>query len=124
MYSFTESDNLSSLEEKIVSGKEVTSMYFKCIVALKEDDKHFGTAAFISEKHLVTAAECLRGFFTCENPDFKKFYAWVDSYDLFYEGKKYHFEQVEIHEGYDFETRFPAANIGVITVHIQYIFIL
>ena len=115
-YFITESNNLAPPEGKIGIGKVVKVKSMRYIVALKENDEHFGTAFFISQKHVLTAAECLRRFFTCGNSDFPHVYAWVGSNDLMRGGEKYYFDQVEAHKGYDYNKRIPLNNIGLITV--------
>ena len=70
----------------------------------------------ISSNHILTTAQCLFEFFTCEIPDFSRNFALAGTMNLTAGIFKYYYEQVEVHKDYDFYLANPNNDIGLITV--------
>ena len=116
---FSEPNYSSALKEKILTG-ESDKVYKKTFVAaLVHNNEHYGTAFFITNSILLTAASRLEKFFICEDVDFNDFWAYVGTHVLFHHGKRYYFAYVEVHKDYDFETKLPHYDIGAIKVHYR-----
>ena len=114
----TESTHPSSLEEKLCRGNPGDLITF--LAALYENEVHYCSGALISPIHVLTAAQCLEGFFNCAYPIFENYYAVIASLYLNEEGIQFYFEQVEVHQDYNFENdKLIDDNIGLITVLIK-----
>ena len=75
----------------------------------------FGTGFLISEKHILTAATHLVGFFREPRADIREHIA-IFGTEHFITNIQYPFIQVEIHGDFDFSGIRIDHNIGVITV--------
>ena len=117
MVFFIEYNYSLPIEEKTLEVEEVQFGYKIYIASFRHNGTHLCTGILVSEKHVLTAAQCLNEFFIHEQiPSFKEYSILLEDVDKL-TTTLHSIEQVEVHSRYipNDPTSF-LYDIGVITV--------
>ena len=88
------------------------------MAALYESQLLFCTGILVSDKHVLTAATCLKNFIDDSNIDFMNYHAKLGYFNIYKSDEKYSFKGVKVHENYNLTNEHLHDNIGIITVLI------
>ena len=113
---FTGYNNTSPLVGKLFGGIPIQNRCKKCVGSLVHNENHFCTVFLISEKHVLTAAQCLKEFLIHkEIPDFMEYAVFFG--DINKPDKQPHFfEQLDVHSNYDPHKPKSSQDLGLLTV--------
>ncbi|XP_001607047.2 chymotrypsin-1 [Nasonia vitripennis] len=84
--------------EKIVGGENANINDYPYQVSLRKSGKHFCGGSIISEKHIMTAAHCVRGIMASPFSDISVFTGTSSSSG--YTGKSHRVKRADVHPGY------------------------
>ena len=118
-----ESDNMVSKEGMMSCDADLPFTLFSYVAGLYELEKLFCSGAYISPRHIVTTAMCLKRYHESSDTNKKNYYARMGIFGLLKSNTRYTFKNVKIHNKYNFTTEDLPDNVGLITVFTSiYIF--
>ena len=107
-----------SLESKIVSNNDVKTDKRNYIASFQIRKGHFCTGFLASEKHIITAAQCLVDFLKYKDiPEFIDYTVMVGSNIINHNNSYANIDQVEVLSDFKVNILNSTPDIGVITVY-------